>query len=135
MFSCILLSQSIYESYENYHYEVKKVIKQQANQVIDRVFPKIQEAEKWSWDSYNYGSIQIDEIIDDGNSENEKRIIIKGSFGFTRDGVFGKTTNRLPIMANGRITSSGTFYLKQLCYTEGRDKCHDPSKWNLESID
>ena len=69
------------------------------------------------------------------NGKPEKRIIIKGSFGFTRDGVFGKTTNRLPIMANGRITSSGTFYLKQLCYTEGRDKCHDPSKWNLESID
>lgn len=136
IFSVILLFGSVNQSfcqdlsnYNDWPYELKQAFKEKSKSVIDRIFPQIQKAESWSWDSYEYGSITIDNVSLVSNGSTESTLNLSGNFYFTRKGWATTTKNKKgTYTAVAKITSQGTIYMMEVCNTlDGR--CHATEDW------
>ncbi len=117
-----------YSNYSNWPYEFKQLFKDRAKTVIDKIFPRIEKEEKWSWDSYEYGSISIADITVVSTNETETTINLTGKFMFTRKGIYTTNNNKGTFTAVAKITDLGTLYMKEVCNTlDGR--CHETEDW------
>lgn len=123
-----------YSNYSTWPYELKQLFKERAKTVIDKIFPRIQQEEKWSWDSYEYGSITISDISVLNTNGTETTINLTGKFMYTRDGYLGTSeNNKGTFTAVAKITSLGTLYMKEVCNTlDGR--CHETEDWAAISL-
>lgn len=134
-FGILNLSQSqSYANYSDWPYELKQAFKDKAKTVIDRIFPQIQKAESWSWDSYEYGTITIDQVSLVGDNGTETTLNLSGEFRYTRKGWAATTKNkRGTYSAIAKVTKMGTVYMKEVCNTlDGR--CHSTEDWASASF-
>ncbi len=130
------------QSIDNLPHEAKRRLNTDARNIIERVWPKMQQVKGWKCDKYVSGSTSVMSLTQTQSNQNEIKVRIQGEFKVDRKGwgCFGGSNVAVSYEATGVISlNSGNIYIISLCYfdrsmTAHQSDCIAPADYGLDGL-